>query len=204
MSEDNSSMKGSDYLQELLDAARANGGLHVRTILMREGRLGVAIALLMLAIPTIVPLPNPLGPFFGICLAFIAAQMLLGRDSLWLPEFIACRTLPVRVVELAITGTRPTILGLESRLRSGRLAFLTGRSARILLAIPILLLAVLIALPIPFGNSLPAVSIALIAISLAEQDGLMIVLAMVVLLAACFACYYLAIAAGTVMSSAMS
>jgi hypothetical protein len=201
MSDANTATKGSDYLLELLDTAKRNGGLHIRTILMREGRLGVAVALLMLAIPAVVPIPNPLGPVFGTCLAFVAVQMLLGRQSLWLPEFIGSRILPVKVVEAAVNGTRSTILGIEARLRPGRLGVLTGRVARIVLAIPVLLLAILIALPIPFGNTLPAISIALIAISLAEQDGLMIVLAMMVLVAACFACYYLAITAGSFLFS---
>lgn len=196
-------MKGSDYLLELLDTAKSNGGLHIRTILMREGRLGVAVALLMLAIPAVVPVPNPLGPVFGTCLAFIAIQMLLGRQTLWLPDFIARRLLPVKVVEAAVNGTRTTILGIESRLQPGRLGALTGRMARIVLAIPVLLLAVLIALPIPFGNTLPAISIALIAISLAERDGLMIIIAMIVLVAACFACYYLASTAGSFIWSAV-
>ncbi|SIR44714.1 Exopolysaccharide synthesis, ExoD [Rhizobium sp. RU35A] len=80
---------------------------------------------------------------------------------------------------------------------------MTGRGARVLLAIPVLFLAVLIALPIPFGNTLPAISIVLIAISLAEQDGLLILLAMVVLVAACFACYYLAITAGSLVLTAL-
>jgi hypothetical protein len=93
-------------------------------------------------------------------------------------------------------------LGIESRLQPGRLGVLTGRIARIVLAIPVLLLAVLIALPIPFGNTLPAISIALIAISLAERDGLMIIIAMIVLVAACFACYYLASTASSFIWSA--
>jgi hypothetical protein len=196
-------MKGSDYLLELLDTAKTNGGLHIRTILMREGRLGVAVALLMLAIPAVVPVPNPLGPVFGTCLAFIALQMLFGRQTLWLPDFIGRRLLPVKVVEAAVNGTRTTILGIESRLQPGRLGVLTGRIARIVLAIPVLLLAVLIALPIPFGNTLPAISIALIAISLAERDGLMTIIAMIVLVAACFACYYLASTAGSFIWSAV-
>ncbi|MCJ8507041.1 exopolysaccharide biosynthesis protein [Rhizobium lemnae] len=203
MADNTAAMKGSDYLLELLETAKRNDGLHIRTVLLREGRLGVAIALLMLAIPAVVPIPNPLGPVFGTCLAFVAVQMLFGRQSLWLPEFIGRRMLPMKVVAAAVNGTRPTILKIEARLRPGRLSKLTGRGARVLLAVPVLFLAVLIALPIPFGNTLPAISIVLIAISLAEQDGLMILLAMVVLVAACFACYYLAITAGSLVFTAL-
>ncbi|TRL39529.1 exopolysaccharide biosynthesis protein [Rhizobium straminoryzae] len=203
MTDGSIAMKGSDYLLELLETAKRNDGLHIRTILLREGRLGVAIALLMLAIPAVVPIPNPLGPVFGTCLAFVAVQMLFGRQNLWLPEFVGRRMLPIKVVAAAVNGTRPTILRIEAMLQPGRLARLTGRGARVLLAIPVLLLALLIALPIPFGNTLPAISIVLIAISLAEQDGLMILLAMVVLVAACFACYYLAITAGSLVFTAL-
>jgi len=41
-----------------------------------------------------------------------------------------------------------------------------------LLGIPVFLLAVVIALPIPFGNILPVLSLVVLAVALMERDGL--------------------------------
>ncbi len=41
-----------------------------------------------------------------------------------------------------------------------------------LIGIPVFLLAVAVALPIPFGNFLPVLALTVIAVSLMERDGL--------------------------------
>lgn len=196
-------IKGSEFMLELLDRARQDKGLELKCVLGREGRIGVAFTLLILALPTVIPLPGPFGFFLGSCLAFVAVQMMAGADRLWLPDFIGCRVLPLKVVEATVSTTRPWVLRFEAWLTPGRLGALTGRKARIVLALPILLLAVLIALPIPFGNTLPALAIVLIAISLAERDGLMVIVAMAACVAACIVSYHLAIAAGSAFASLM-
>lgn len=200
---DEEKIKGSDFLLELLDQARKDNGLELRRVLGREGRIGIAFTLLILALPTIIPLPGPFGLFLGTCLAFVAVQMLAGANRLWLPNFIGRRVLPLKVVEATVSATRPWVLRFEAWLTPGRLGALTGRRARIVLALPILLLAVLIALPIPFGNTLPALAIVLIAISLAERDGLMVIVAMAAFAVACVVSYHLAIAAGSAFASMM-
>jgi hypothetical protein len=194
-------IKGSDFMLELLDRARHDKGLELKRVLGREGRIGVAFTLLILALPTIIPMPGPFGFIFGTCLAFVAVQMMVGANRLWLPEWIGRRVLPLKAVEATISATRPWVLRFEAWLSPGRLAVLTGRKARIVLAIPILLLAILIALPIPFGNTLPALAVALIAVSLAERDGLMVIAAMALFAVACVASYYLATAVGSAFVS---
>lgn len=198
---DEEKTKGSDFMLELLDRARHDNGLALRCVLGREGRIGVAFTLLILALPTIIPMPGPFGFFLGSCLAFVAVQMMAGANRLWLPDFIGRRVLPLKAVEATISATRPWVLRFEAWLTPGRLAVLTGRKARIVLAFPVLLLAILIALPIPFGNTLPALAVVLIAISLAERDGLMVIVAMAAFVVACIVSYHLAVAAGSALAS---
>ena len=57
-------------------------------------------------------------------------------------------------------------------MRAGRLEALTGPIVQSLFGIPIFLLAVVIALPIPFGNILPVLSLVVLAVALMERDGL--------------------------------
>lgn len=61
---------------------------------------------------------------------------------------------------------------VEKMVRAGRLEILTGPTVQTLLGVPIFLLAVVIALPIPFGNILPVLSLVVLAVALMERDGL--------------------------------
>ena len=56
-------------------------------------------------------------------------------------------------------------------MRRDRLAVLAGKPVRMLLDIPIFLLAAAIALPIPCGNFLRAFALIVIAVALIERDG---------------------------------
>ncbi|MUZ58495.1 exopolysaccharide biosynthesis protein [Agrobacterium vitis] len=193
-------VRGSGFLLEVLETARLRGGISIGELIGRRGRIGIAFTLLVLCLPTLVPLPGPFGMVFGTCLAFVAVQMLYGADRIWLPGFIARRTVSLKVVETMVRLGRPWVLKLESWLIAGRLPFLTGKTARMVLALPILVLAVLISLPIPFGNTAPALAIILIAIALAERDGLVVIFSLFVAAGAGVVTYYLVTAAGNLLT----
>src|SRR5690606_38862765 len=69
----------------------------------------------------------------------------------------------------------PHIRRMERLLRP-RLLLLTGPLGERLLALIALALAIILALPIPFGNWPPALAIVLFALALLERDGLFYVL----------------------------
>ncbi len=52
---------------------------------------------------------------------------------------------------------------------------LTGRRARMLLAIPLLAMAFVLALPIPLGNLPPAASLIAISLGLVARDGVLVI-----------------------------
>jgi hypothetical protein len=58
----------------------------------------------------------------------------------------------------------------------------------------------LIALPIPFGNTLPALAVILIALALANRDGLVVISALVMAAIAGAASYGLVLAAGSLLA----
>ncbi|MFO1062049.1 MAG: exopolysaccharide biosynthesis protein [Dongiaceae bacterium] len=68
----------------------------------------------------------------------------------------------------------PWVGHAEAVLREQRMSALTGRRARILLALPVLAVALVITLPIPFGNAVPAVALIVIALGLMARDGVAI------------------------------
>lgn len=152
-------------------------------ITRRLGRNGFDLALITLALPAMIPIPGPFGMVTGTCLVLVACQMLLGRRRLALPRFLAERHLAAGGVKAVIAGALPWLRRLEAFMRAGRWRSLTGRAGRLLMGVPVLLLAVVLALPIPFGNIGPVVSLLVIGLSLMTRDGLALVVGLVLTLA---------------------
>lgn len=129
-----------------------------------------ASLLVLLAAPCLLPIPG-VGSVLSLGLALLGLMLWLAPQDdlpprlarLQLPREGATRSLALlaRFYELAHRLTRP------------RLALLAGPAARWWLAPVTLAMAVLIFLPIPFGNLLPAVSLMLAGLALAARDGLL-------------------------------
>lgn len=152
-------------------------------LIHRLGQSGFGLALIALALPAMIPIPGPFGMITGSCLVLIACQMLIGRRRLALPQFLANRHVTANGVKAVIVRALPWVKRFEAMLREGRLRSLTGRSSHVLVGIPVLLLAVVLALPIPFGNVGPVASLLVIGLSLVARDGLALMLGLVLSLA---------------------
>lgn len=153
----------------------------VETVTLREvigllhGR-GFVLLLLLLALPFSTPVPLPgLSTPFGLIIALIGARLVWGEKP-WLPARLLDTRLPPKVFAKVFEFTRKIILGFERLLRP-RLLWVTASNRRERLhAVPIVLCALLLLLPlpIPFSNSIPAWAIMLTAAGLLERDGLFI------------------------------
>ncbi|MCM5551659.1 exopolysaccharide biosynthesis protein [Pleomorphomonas sp. NRK KF1] len=152
-------------------------------LLHHLGPSGFGLALIALALPAMIPIPGPFGMVTGSCLVLIAFQMLLGWQRLALPRFLAERHLAAGGVTAVIMRALPWIRRFEAMVRHGRWRSLTGPSSHVLVGIPVLLLAVVLALPIPFGNVGPVVSLLVIGLSLVARDGLALMVGLVLALA---------------------
>ena len=162
----------SRQLAALAEVAAGSGSMTLGELLAAMGRTSFAFAILFLSLPALTPIPGPFGMFFGSCLAIVSLQIIAGKRSIWLPQMLAQRRLSASAVELVVRHTSPLVARVEAILRRDRLKRLTGRKAEILLGVPVFLLAVAVALPIPFGNFLPVAALVVIALGLRERDGL--------------------------------
>lgn len=140
---------------------------------------GLGLSLLLLTVPALIPLPGPFGMVFGILVALVAIQIMVGAEKLWLPRFLRRRALPQRGLRKVIRVALDWTMLAERLLREHRLAWLAGRPARMLLAPPLLLMAVTILLPIPFGNVVPALSLIAAALGFIASDGLAVLASIV-------------------------
>ena len=142
-----------------------------------DGRAFGAL-LLVFAIPNALPAIPGTSGILGLPLLFLAAQMMLGRAP-WLPRFISARGMGLPEFA-ALTARVTPWLARADRLTASRLhPFVDGWAERVL-GLVCLVLALVVALPIPFGNMLPAFSICMIALGVLERDGLWTLLGTIV------------------------
>jgi|AGTN01.1.fsa_nt_gi Uncharacterized ABC-type transport system, permease components len=132
------------------------------------------LLLLVLAFPNVIPNPIPgLSGILGVPLVLVAAQLALGRPHPWFPAFLAERSMATGDFRAVVEKIAPWLQKFE-RLTRPRLRWLSNPVAERLLAAFCLFLAIILALPIPLGNMLPALAVSLIALGLIEHDGLAI------------------------------
>ena len=168
-------------LSVVLAALHARAG--ERAVTLREviyalqGR-AYLLLIILLALPFIQPVPLPgLSTPLGFAIVLIALRLSLGQRP-WLPMKIQRARLPAGFFGKVMGFTSRLVRLLESVLRP-RWGVLTGTALlNQLHAIVILVsaLILLLPLPIPFSNVLPAWAIFLMACGLLERDGLFVVL----------------------------
>ena len=134
---------------------------------------GYVLLSMLLALPFCTPLPLPgLSTPFGLIIMIIGVRLALGAKP-WLPNRLLNTRLPPKVFAKVFALTRKIILGFERLLRP-RMLWVTGtRRLEQLHGIPIAICALLLLLPlpIPFTNAVPAWAIMLLAAGLLERDG---------------------------------
>ncbi|QND16761.1 exopolysaccharide biosynthesis protein [Rhizobium leguminosarum bv. trifolii] len=170
-------------LREMLELARMKGGLSIGEALEAMGPTSIAFTILFLAIPALTPIPGPFGMVFGTALALVSLQIVAGGRKVWLPAIVRDRRVSSATLDLVVGHAVPVIARVEKVVRAGRLQAFTGPTVQALLGIPVFLLAVVIALPIPFGNILPVFSLVVLAVALMERDGLVTLIGLLLTLA---------------------
>jgi hypothetical protein len=139
------------------------------------------------AFPNVLPTPPGTSTILGAPLIFLAAQLMLGRAP-WLPAFVASRSMTRTDFCSLVKRIVPWLQRAEGLLRP-RLVRLTRPPMEHLVGLLSLLLAVLLVLPIPLGNVLPALAISLMALGVLERDGLWVLSGLAVSVAAVFVVY---------------
>lgn len=168
-----------DLAGELRQGRLSREGVTMGQAFDRLGQEGLGLALLVLTLPALIPIPGPVGFTFGTLTFFIGLQVLLGARSLWLPGILRRQVLPTTALRKVIAASLPWLVKVERHLQESRFPRLAGPEARIILAAPVMGLAFIIALPIPFGNMAPAIALLAFAVGFLARDGLAILAALV-------------------------
>ncbi|HSY86515.1 MAG TPA: exopolysaccharide biosynthesis protein [Verrucomicrobiae bacterium] len=161
-----------EILAEL--AARPAPDLTLGELIESVGDRGYGLLIAALALPNVLPIYLPgLSAVFGLPLVFVALQLTLGRQRLWLPPALGRRSIARATFARMAGAIAPWLARLERALRPRWPEFLGATSERLagLLAI---LLGLLLSLPIPLTNIPLAIPLVLIGLGLAERDGLVL------------------------------
>lgn len=151
---------------------RLSGTPTIEHVVAALGGRAPGLMVVAISIPAIVPTPGiPAGLIFGTILAVFAAQFTTGAASLIVPRWLAHRHISRRVLD-ALAGRGSSLVRRVERLTRSRLTHVASPASMRCLGPILFLLGMLIALPIPFGNTLPGLGALLIGIGIASRDGL--------------------------------
>jgi len=135
-----------------------------------------AFAIAALDLPNCLPTGIPwLSTITGVPMFLLVVQYFLGRPVPSLPDIVGRRGLPRGKLQDLLKRIRRHIERLENAIHPRRAWWVTGMPRRCL-QLTWMLLIVLLALPIPFDNFLPACAILLFCLALIEGDGVMAML----------------------------
>ncbi|HWL81602.1 exopolysaccharide biosynthesis protein [Roseomonas mucosa] len=161
----------SELLGRMEEMAR-EGDVSVASIVEVAGSRAHAVVLVILALPEALPLPVAgMSTLLGIPLMILATHLAAFGSKQGIPAGIARRKLPARLVRLVAGKAAPIMRWLEKLSRPRWLAL--ARRER-LLALVCLLLAFVVALPIPLGNLPPAACLLAIALGMVQRDGMLV------------------------------
>ncbi|MDR3472371.1 MAG: exopolysaccharide biosynthesis protein [Devosia sp.] len=127
----------------------------------------------ILTLPILLPLPPGVSMVLALPLLLVAPQIVIGRREIWLPKALSRRTIKREPLIALIKRILPPLERVEKIVRP-RLRFLTGRVGASMVGVACTLLAVVLVLPIPFANLVPALALGAFSIGLTRKDGLFV------------------------------
>ncbi len=169
----------SQKLQQIVDANSDAAGTTLNQLLARTEGRGYYLVIILLALPFIVPVSLwGLSTVLGLTIALLGLRLALGHRDPRLPRFMGDRLLKPETQRALVNGSVKVLRVFEKLARPRRTLWMSARSARFVNATLIAFMGLMLAMPYPplppFTNSLPCYSIMLLALSMMEEDGVLI------------------------------
>jgi len=166
----------SELLRQVADDATGER-IAIGDLLDALGDRAIGALLFVFAVPNILPMPPGTSAVLGAPLLFLAAQLTFGMRP-WLPSIISKRSMARSDFHSMVGRVIPWLQRAEKLMRP-RLTVLALPPVEYAVGLVCLLLAIVLTLPVPLGNMLPALSISLFALGLLARDGWAIVVGLI-------------------------
>lgn len=155
-------------------AADCDGRVTVAAVLDRVADRGFGLVLVLLTLPMLIPvMPPGTGAATGFVCMLVGMQMLIGMSRPCIPRRVREHRLSSRV--LAALRTRGVRLAKRlERFSRPRSIFIGNVLLLRTVALLIIAMGLILFLPLPFMNTLPAISMLLMGIGLLNRDGVLV------------------------------
>lgn len=154
----------------LLSEDQSRERISIGALLAALGDRALGAMLFILAVPNVLPSFPGTSAVLGTPMLFLAAQLAFGLKP-WLPSVITARSMSRGDFHALIRRVTPWLEKAEKLMRP-RVSGFALPPMEYVIGFICLLLSIMLALPIPFGNILPALAISLMALGIIERDGL--------------------------------
>jgi hypothetical protein len=169
----------AELLHELLEhvpvpePGEAEPRIALEDILERFQRRAFGVFLLIVVLPSFIPVALGVGAISGVLSILCGLQMMWGLERPWIPKFARNFGLPRRRLANFARKSETWFRWLEKIIKP-RLERFTGRRADIFTGFIIFLMGIALSLPVPLTNFFFAIPLAVLAFALIERDGVMI------------------------------
>jgi len=163
----------SDRFEQLALEAKTEGTLTIQELIDRLGSGGHLIAILLLSVPFVQPIPMlGLSTAFGAMIITIAMAFALGKPP-YVPARFKSREVSSHLLAAIGEKGAKVFRWIERFIRPRGRFFHAHPWMRVVAAVLIVISGVLLALPLPIpaSNTVPTIPIILLALGLIEEDG---------------------------------
>jgi hypothetical protein len=156
----------------LLDATEnLSGRVTVNDLILHLSTRGLAPLILLMGLLNIVTIIPGSSTILGMPLVFLGLSLLWGARVPWLPRRIRNYSFDHAALDATVRRALPVLRRIE---RLARPRFWPGADLLMdrLYGALVLVFGLMVTLPIPFGNVMPAISITLVSLGFTARDGL--------------------------------
>jgi hypothetical protein len=157
----------------MLDQAES-ARVSIGWLMEQLGERSFGLTLLVMGVIAFIPGASTI---MGLLIAWPAIQMILGHDAAVLPQRIARRQIGVASLARVIGVVAPRLEWVERLIRPRWPT--PFQATKRLTGIVMLLLGLTLISPLPFSHVVPALVIMLLALAYLEEDGVMLVIALI-------------------------
>jgi hypothetical protein len=162
----------SSQIEQIFATDEQNSDFTLEQFLSHINTKSFGVLLVITALPIALPFTPPgFSIPFGLMCIFLSIQMLLGRTNPWFPKWLLNKKIGSSSSKLTLLMIK-WLKWFENFLRP-RLSFLvSSQLSKTILAVLILFCSVVMLVPLPLVNSISALPVFFLGISLVEEDGL--------------------------------